>query len=253
MGNKIKFCTIISLAFLVFSMLMVVFPTTSGAGSITLTPSAQAPGGSVTITGTGFGASKSIGIGIGSEVTVTGEAHTPTGTGTGPWMTTMNHYPVKPGSVIFNSNVVGSSETVFTDKGDGTFSTSSTYDAGSYLNYVTGSFGRSSTMDLSSSELIFTAGYKYYQYNVTMPATNSTATGTFSVQVTLPTGIANGNYVLTAIDTSGTTATATLTVDNTIPIPEGFSLGLVILLSAAAVIVSMRFFRRQPKITLTPI
>jgi hypothetical protein len=252
MGNKTKFCTIISLAFLVFSMLMVVLPTTSGAGSITLTPSAQPPGGSVTITGTGFGASKAIGIGIGSEVTVTGEVHTPTGTGTGPWMTRTNHYPIKPGSVSFRSNVVGSSETDFTDKGDGTFSTTSTYDAGSYLNYVTGSFGRSSTMDLSGSELIFTVGYKYYQYNVTMLATNSTAAGAFSVQVTLPTTIPNGNYNLTAIDTAGNTATATLTIDNTIPIPEGFSLGLVIVLSAAAVIVSMRFFRKQPNVVLTP-
>jgi len=252
MGNKTKLGTIISIAFLVFSISLVVLPTTSGAGSITLTPSAQPPGGSVTVTGTGFGASKAIGIGLGSEITITGEAHTPTGTGVGPWMTKTNHYPIKPGSVSFHSNVVGSSETDFTDKGDGTFSTSSTYDAGSYLNYVTGSFGRSSTMDLSSSELVFTVGYKYYQYNVTMSATNSTAAGTFSAQITLPTTIPNGNYVLTAIDTSGTTATATLNIDNTIPIPEGFSLGLVIVLSAAAVMVSLRFFRKQPNVALTP-
>jgi hypothetical protein len=253
MRNKTKFCAIISIAFLVFSMIMTVLPTTSGAGSIILTPSAQAPGRLVTVTGTGFGASKAVGIALGSEITVTGETHTPTGTGTGPWMATTNHYPIKPGSFSFHSNVVGSSETDFTDKGDGTMSTTSTYDAGSYLNYVAGSFGRSSTMDLSSSEIVFTAAYKYYQYNVTMPATTSTATGTFSVQVTLPAGIANGNYVLTAIDTTGTTATATLNVDNTLPIPEGFSLAFVIVLSAVAVIVSTRVFRKQPKVALTPI
>jgi large repetitive protein len=230
---------------LFLSITIAAIPLTSSAGSITLTPSAQAPGGSVTVTGTGFAASKPIGVGIGSEITVTGENHTPTGTGTGPWMTATNRYPIKPGSVTFLSNVVGSSETTFTDKGDGTFSTSSTYDAGSYLNYVTGAFGRSSTMDLSSSELIFTASYKHYQYNVTMPATTTTATGTCSFQFTLPASIPNGNYVVTVLDTAGNTATATLTVDNTIP--EGFSLIFIIVLSAVAVVVGTRFFKKQPK------
>lgn len=251
MQLKTKVLLTTTTALLVF--LFTLIPQSAAAGSITLSPSAQAPGGIVTITGTGFTASKAIGIGIGSEVAVTGEAHTPTGAGTGPWMTKTNHYPVKPGSVAFHSNVVGASETDFTDKGDGTFSTSSTYDAGSYLNYVTGSFGRSSTMDLSESTIVFTVGYKYYQYNVTMTATNSTAAGAFSIQATLPTGIPNGNYVLTAMDTSGNTATTTLTVDNSIPIPEGFSLAFVILLSAAAVILSIRFFRKQPKVALAPI
>jgi len=231
---------------LFLSITIAAIPLTSSAGSITLTPSAQAPGGSVTVTGTGFAASKPIGVGIGSEITVTGEAHTPTGSGTGPWMTRTNHYPIKPGSFSFHSNVVDGAETDFADKGDGTMSTTSTYDAGSYLNYATGSFGRSSTMDLSSSTVIFTAAYKYYQYNVTMPAnSNSTASGTFSIQVTLPTTIPNGNYVLTALDTAGNTATANLTVDTTIP--EGFPFYGILLLSALAVISAM-YLRKGIKI-----
>src|SRR5512139_2339062 len=125
---------------------MATISSASAAGSITLSTNAQAPGGTVTVTGTGFGATKLLGIGLGSEIAVTGEAHTPNGTGTGPWMTKTNHYPIKPGSFSFHSNVVGSSETDFTDKGDGTFSTTSTYDAGSWLYYPTGVFGRSSTM-----------------------------------------------------------------------------------------------------------
>jgi len=237
----------IATAVLILSIFSMAFISTASAvGSITLTPNAQAPGGTVTVTGTGFGATKAIGIGLGSEVAVTGEDHTPTGTGTGPWMTRTNHYPIKPGSFSFHSNVVGSSETDFTDKGDGTMSTTSTYDAGSWLYYVTGAFGRSSTMDLSSSELIFTAAYKYYQYNVTPPSNpNSTATGTFTATITVPTGLANGNYNVTAIDAGGNTATATLTVNSAIP--EVLPWNVMLLLSAFAVIAGFRF-SRKPRI-----
>jgi hypothetical protein len=243
---QLKTKALILTATTVVIFLFTLIPQSAAAGSITLSSSSQAPGGTITITGTGFSASKTIGIGLGSEITVTGEAHTPTGSGTGPWMTRTNHYPIKPGSFSFHSNVVDGAETDFTDKGDGTMSTTSAYDAGSYLNYATGSFGRSSTMDLSSSTVIFTAAYKYYQYNVTMPAnSNSTASGTFSIQVTLPTTIPNGNYVLTALDTAGNTATANLTVDTTIP--EGFPFYGILLLSALAVISAM-YLRKGIKI-----
>lgn len=230
-----------------FSMALI--STASAAGSITLSTNAQAPGGTVTVTGTGFGASKAIGIGLGTEVAVTGEAHTPTGSGTGPWMTRTNRYPIKPGSFSFHSNVVGSSETDFYDKGDGTLNTTSAYDAGSWLYYVTGVFGRSSTMDLSSSELIFTAAYKYYQYNVTPPGNpNSTATGTFSVQITVPAGLANGNYNVTAIDAGGNTAMATLNVDSTIP--EALLPETTLLLSIFAVAAGAWLLRKRPTIII---
>lgn len=226
---------------------MVFISTASAAGSITLSANAQAPGATVTVTGTGFSATKLIGIGLGSEIAVTGEDHTPNGTGTGPWMTRTNHYPIKPGSFAFHSNIVGSSETDFTDKGDGTFSTTSAYDAGSWLYYPTGVFGRSSTMDLSSSEIIFTAAYKYYQYNLTPAGNpNSTSTGTFTLTITVPTGLANGNYNVTAIDTSGNIATAVLTVDNTIP--EAFPLGTIMLLTIFAAAAGSWFFRKRPTV-----
>jgi hypothetical protein len=232
-------CLILS----IFSMAII--STASAAGSITLNPTAQAPGATVTVTGTGFGATKLIGIGLGSEIAVTGENHTPNGTGTGPWMTRTNYYPLKPGSMLFHSNVVGASETDFTDKGDGTFSTSSTYDAGSYLYYPTGAFGRSSTMDLSESELIFTATYKHYQYNMTPTGNpNSTSTGTFPLTTTVPTGVANGNYNVTVMDTSGNIATAILTVNSAIP--EVMPLGPVMLLTVLAVAAGSWYFRKRP-------
>jgi hypothetical protein len=242
--TKAKVLVITATTFLI--LLFTLMPQAAAAGSITLTPSTQAPGGTVTVTGTGFGASKAIGIGIGSEITVTGEAHTPTGTGTGPWMTRTNYYPIKPGSFSFHSNVVDGAETDFTDKGDGTMSTTSAYDAGSYLNYVPGTFGRSSTMDLSSSTVIFTAAYKYYQYNATPAGNpNSTASGTFSLQITVPPGLANGNYNVTAIDAVGNTATTTLTVN--VVIPEELPLSGLLLVSSAIVIVSLMYFRKRPK------
>jgi len=241
---KTKVLVLTATTFLLF--LLTLIPQAAGAGSITLTPSTQTPGGTVTVTGTGFGASKPIGIGIGSEITVASEAHTPTGTGTGPWMTTTNYYPIKPGSFSFHSNIVGASETDFTDKGDGTMSTTSPYDAGSYLYYVTGRFGRSSTMDLSESEIIFTAAYKYYQYRATPPDNpNSTATGTFSFQITVPAGLAAGNYNVTAIDSAGNTAVATLSV--TAVVPEELPLFGILLISTAAVIVSSMYLRKRPK------
>jgi hypothetical protein len=232
-------CLILS----IFSMAII--STASAAGSITLNPTTQAPGATVTVTGTGFGATKLIGIGLGSEIAVTGEDHTPNGTGTGPWMTTTNHYPLKPGSMLFHSNIVGASETDFTDKGDGTFSTTSTYDAGSWLYYPTGVFGRSSTMDLSGSEVIFTATYKYYQYNMTPAGNpNSTATGTFTLTATVPTGVANGNYNVTVMDTSGNIATAVLTVNSAVP--EVMPLGTIMLLTIFAVAAGSWYFRKRP-------
>ena len=249
MRNTKKIITTALLALSILSMALIstqLIPKASAAGSITLNPSSQAPGGTVTVTGTGFGATKLIGIGLGSEIAVTGEDHTPTGNGTGPWMTRTNHYPLKPGSFSFHSNVVGGSETDFTDKGDGTMSTTSAYDAGSWLYYPTGVFGRSSTMDLSSSEVIFTAAYKYYQYNVTPPGDpTSTSTGAFTLTIIVPTGLASGNYNVTAMDTSGNIGVAVLTVSNVIP--ETLPWTVVLLLSAFAMIAGFSL-RRKPRI-----
>lgn len=153
-------------AFLMLSIILVVIPLASAAAAITLTPSTQVPGSSVTVDGTGFGATKAVGIGFGAEVTVTGEAHTPTGTGTGPYLTRTLHYPIKPGSLNFHSNV-GGVESDWIDLGNGTLAAEGfTYAAGGSVNYVTGEFGRSSTADLTGMEITFTANYTYYAYNV---------------------------------------------------------------------------------------
>jgi len=239
------------MAFLTLSIILAAIPMASAAGAITLNPTTQTTGGSVTVAGTAFGATKAVGIGIGAEVTVSVEVHpitnlvtTPDGDGYyGPFGGTTNHYPIKPGSVYIYYDVDGTTSD-YTDNGDGTLTSSSTYAINPFVNYVNGSFGRKSTADWSS----FTApvayiNYTYYTYNVTPAAGVTTlASGTFSASITVPT-VTDGNYVVTAVDTAGNKATQTLNV-----VPEGLTLGVMLALSTIAVIVSTRYFRKQPKI-----
>ena len=233
------------MVFLTLSMVLAVMPLASAAGAITLTPTAQAPSASVSVSGTGFGATTAVGVGFGAEVSVTGEDHTPTGTGTGPYTTRTNHYPIKPGSFSMHSDVSGTTSE-WTDLGNGTIIGSGTYAVAGNVNYVTGVFSRSSTTDISSYTIVFTASYTYYQYNVTPAAGVTTlASGTFTASITVP-AVANGNYNVTAIDTAGNRAFKNLTVDSTIP--EGLTIGIMVSLSTAAVIVSSRYFRKRPKI-----
>jgi hypothetical protein len=231
------------------TLLLALLPMAVAAGAITLTPTAQAPSGSVTVNGTGFGATKAVSIGFGAEVTVTGEAHTLTNTtGTGPFTAKTNHYPIKPGSFSFHCVVSSDTNVVesdYTDNGDGTLSTTSTYALNPFVNYVTGEFGRSSTTDWSSYTVVYTASYTYYQYNVTPAAGVTTSpSGTFTTSITVP-NVANGDYNVTAVDSQGNRAWATLSVSSAIP--EGLTVGVMVLLSTVAVIVSTRYFRKRPR------
>lgn len=233
-------------AFLMLSLALA--SIAAAAGAITLTPTVQAPGGSVTVDGTGFGATKTVGIGIGAEVAVTGEvAPILTGggaDGTGPWVGRTVHYPIKPGSFSMQSDVSGV-VVDYTDNGDGTLASTSAYFVSGTINYANGTFSRTSTTDLSGyiATAIHTVAYTYYQHNVTPAAgVTTSAGGTFSASITVP-AVADGNYVVTAVDTAGNKATQTLNV-----VPEGLTLGVMLTLSTIAVIVSTRYFRKQPKI-----
>jgi uncharacterized membrane protein YfhO len=70
----------------------------------------------------------------------------------------------------------------------------------------------------------------------------TTGAGAFTASITVPT-VADGNYVVTAVDTAGNKATQTLNV-----VPEGLTIGVMLTLSTIAVIISTRYFRKQPKI-----
>ena len=251
--TKTAYAKTVATAFLILSMFSMAFiSTASAAGSITLTPNSQAPGGTVTVTGTGFGATKAVGIGLGAEVPVTGEAHNiPSPSGTGPFTATVSHPPIKPGSFSYHCTVSSDTNVVesdYTDKGDGTLATDSTYALNPFINYATGAFGRSTTSAWDGYTVVFTATYTGYQYNVTLAGNPSTtSSGTFTATITVPAGLANGNYNVTAIDSGGARAVATLTVNNAIP--EVLPVGTIMLLTMLAVASGSWYFRKRPTVT----
>jgi hypothetical protein len=250
--TKIAYVKTVATAFLILSMFSMAFiSTASAAGSITLTPNSQAPGGTVTVTGTGFGATKALGIGLGAEVPVTGESHPiPSPSGTGPFTATTNHPPIKPGSFSFHCTVSSDTNVVesdYTDKGDGTLATESTYALDPFVIYATGQFGRSTTSAWDGYTVVYATTYTGYQYNVTPAGNPSTSSsGTFTATITVPAGLANGNYNVTAIDTAGNRAFATLTVSNVVP--EVLPVGTLMLLTMLAVAAGSWYFRKRPTV-----
>jgi hypothetical protein len=229
-NKKMYFVCIIAISLLSMAALA----PASAAGAITATPNTfVTSGSSVSVTGTGFGASKSVGIGFGIEVVVTSEVHTTfSGTGMGPYTATLDHYPIKPGSFSMHWDTAGTTSD-WTDKGDGTLTSDSAYNAGATMNYATGVFGRSSTTDLSTYALTATCTYTYYQYKVTPTAGITTnGAGGFTATITVP-SVTNGVYTLTAVDLNGTKGTTSIGVG--VDVPESLTVGVVVLLSFAAV------------------
>jgi len=220
-----------------------------GAGSLTLPSTPQAPGGSVPVSGTSFGATKPIGIGFGAEVAGRDSNMSYTGTGTGPYSGKVSHYPIKPGSfVLISDTTAGGAGIVSTYTDNGAGITIWSYDDTPMgtINYVTGQWSRTTTVDVTGIVANYTATYLSYQYNATPAAgVTTTASGTFATSITVPT-VTNGIYNVTAIDTGGNRAVATLTVDVTIP--EGLTVGVAVLLSSFAVVAGSRYFRKPPRI-----
>jgi hypothetical protein len=233
-------------AFLMLSLTLV--SIAAAAGAITLTPTTQAPGASVTVDGTGFGATKRVAIGFGAEVNSTNFNMAYTGEGMGPYSGRLSYWPVKPGSFVLYSDTTagGGIVSTYTDNGDGTTLWSFDGTPMGTINYTTGEWSRSSTVDVSGIDTNYSATYTRYEFNVT-PAVSVTtlASGAFSASITVP-SVANGAYAVTAVDTAGNIATATFTVDD--EIPEGLTLGVMVLLSGVAVVVSTRYFRKRLKL-----
>jgi hypothetical protein len=220
----------------------------AGAGSITLPSTPQAPGGTVPISGTGFGVTKAVGIGFGAEVSAVDFNMNYTGTGTGPYSGRVSNYPIKPGSFVLISDTTsgGGLISTYNDNGDGTTSGSFEGATGT-INYVTGEWTRITTVDVTGIVTNYTATYVRYANNVTpLSGVNTTASGTFSASFTVPAAAVNGVYNVTSIDAQGNKGVASLTVD--VSVPEGFSVGVAVLLSSLAVIASSRYFRKRPRI-----
>ncbi|HEX9863114.1 MAG TPA: hypothetical protein VGB11_07530 [Candidatus Bathyarchaeia archaeon] len=232
------------MAFLTLSLALV--STAAAAGTITLTPTTQAPSGSVTVDGTSFGATKAVGIGLGGELAGRDADMAYSGTGTGPYSGRVANYPVKPGSFVLYSDTTsgGGLVSIYNDNGDGTL-TGSFEGATGTIDYVTGNWSRSTTVDVTGIVTNYTATYTH-RTNVTPAAGITTLpSGAFSASITLPAFIDDGSYPIWAVDTQGNVATSNLVVDHTVP--EGLTIGVMMLLSTVAVIVGTRYYRKRPK------
>lgn len=220
----------------------------SATGSLTLTPAVQAPGASVTVDGADFGATRAVGIGFGAEVNVINEVMNttgPYGVGTGPYYGNIA-YPVKPGTFKMSLIIPGgaSMEMVGDVAGNGTLNLIFPGFVNATIDYVTGQYTcfMTGAVPVDRQSWPHIVNYTRYEYNVTPAAGVLTGgSGTFSASITVP-SVANGNYVVTAIDTQGNVATATLTT-----VPEGLTLGVMLTLSTIAMIASKRHFRKRPK------
>ena len=215
------------------------------ARALTLTPPAQAPGASVAVDGAGFGATNAVGIGFGAEVNVINEIMNttgPYGIGTGPYTGNTAYLPIKPGTFRMSINISSTAwaEMVHDVAGNGTLDAIPLF-VNATIDYVTGQY-TCFTTGPAAPNYLHLVNYTRYEYNVT-PAAGATtnSSGAFSASITVP-SVANGNYVVTAIDTQGNMATATL---NTVP--EGLTLGVMLTLSTIAMIASKRYFRKRPK------
>jgi len=214
-----------------------VTPPVKAAGGITLNPNTNvAAGSSVSVSGTGFGSSQAVALGFGSEISKTDFNMAYSGTGMGPYRGTVSVYPVKVGSFtqISDTSSGGGIVSTYTDVGDGT--TRWSYDGTimGTINYTSGAWSRSTTVDVSGYSTNYTATYTSYQNTVTPTAGVTTnSTGGFTASVTIP-SVANGVYAVTAIDGQGNSATAYVGVGQ--PIPESLTVGAVVVLSFVALL-----------------
>jgi hypothetical protein len=248
MHPKIVICGVFVVAILMFSTTMT--SMVAGVGSLTLPSTPQAPGSSVPVSGTNFGATKAVGFGFGQEIPVASEVNVPVGSGYGPYVGTLANRPIKPGSFILNMNVNnGLANYNITDNGDGTlYASASSFYSGT-INYVTGQYTTTSTTDASLYTIVRTAIYTRYENNVTPVAgVTTTASGSFTTNITIP-NVTNGNYNVAVIDSAGNRAVSSLSVD--VAIPEGFSVGAVLLLTIIAVLFGSLYLNKHTKVKST--
>lgn len=218
-----------------------------GTSQVMLTPTSGEPGDSISVEGTGFAANNAVGIGLGSEVTVSGEVHNiPSPAGYGPFTAIVDHYPIKPGSFSFHCDVSGVTSDYYDDYANGTLASTSPYAIDPFVDYVTGEFGRSTNSAWDGYDVVFTANYTYYQFNLTSAAGIPTdGAGAFTVSITVP-DIWNGTQLVTVVDKGGNVASSEFTIYGSPVIPEHLTIGAIVLLSSAAVIVSFYWLRKKP-------
>jgi hypothetical protein len=101
---------------------------------------------------------------------------------------------------------------------------------------------------MTSSTQPYTAGtpsYTTYRFNSTFPDLLASGSGAITGQLTVP-QIWNGSETVWVIDETGQVGSANYTVTGSTVVPEPLTIGGVVLLSSAALIVSVYFLRKKP-------
>jgi hypothetical protein len=247
--HKRKVYTTTIMAFLMIAVLLSTVLLARAAPGISVNPTSGMPDDSVEVTGTDFAASSPVGIGMGAEINQTDTDMAFAGTSVGPYYGKTSYWPIKPGSFVLKADTTmsGGLLSTYTDNGNGTLSGSF---EGAYgdINYTTGEWSRTSTADLTGMEQLNSANYIRYEWNVTSAGGLTTEPdGSFTTNITVA-QVANGSSPITAIDEEGNLATADFTVYGS-DVPEIFSVGVVVLLTSAAVVIATFSLRKRVKPT----
>ena len=236
------------MALLMITTLLSMVLMANAALVVSLNPASGEPGDSIEVTVTDFAASTPLGIAFGAEVEQSDSNMAYNGSGVGPYYGVASHWPIKPGSFILTSDTTsgGGQISTYTDNGDGTLSGSFEGAFGD-VNYTTGEWSRTSTVDLTEYTQVYSATYTCYDFNVTPPGGIVTdALGGFTGNITVP-DIWNGTTPVTAIDEEGNISSCDCEVTGSPVVPEALTFGVVVLLSSVAVVIAIFSFRKRTK------
>ncbi len=225
------------------------------ASVIDLTPTTGEPGDLVDVEGTDFAASSSVGIGFGPEVNVIDESATVTdnGAGSNPRIITgyTADHPIKPGSFSweFQLDIFEVSQS---DNGDGTLNNilGSAQIKGT-INYTTGYFTYTATTLTTYAATDHKLNYTTYAFDVTPSGLATNSSGGLSGEITVP-AIWNGTEPVTVIDDQGNVATSDFTIYGSDVVPEPLTIGAIVLLSSAALVISFYWLRKRSHTKSTP-
>ncbi len=213
-----------------------------------LTPTTGEPGDPVDVEGTDFAASASVGIGFGPEVDVTDESATVTDNGAGENPRIITGYtvdhPIKPGSFSWSFQL-DIFDVVQSDNGDGTLDNilGSAQIEGT-INYTTGYFTYTATTLTTYDAVDHKVNYTTYAFDVTPAGLATNSSGMLSGEITVP-DIWNGTEPVTVIDDQGNVATSDFTIYGSDVVPEPLTIGAIVLLSSAALVISFYCLRKR--------
>ena len=230
-----------------FFLTVFIFSTSmiKAASNVELTPTSGEPGDTVGVEGSGFAASDSLGVGFGGEVIVINETVTLNGDHLYLWGVTANR-PIKPGSFSWTYRVSEYPLFEFVDNGDGTLNKSwSPLVTEASINYTTGLFSRSTDTPGDYVYEDSVVNYTTYEFDVTPAGLATDGSGGLSGEFTVP-EIWNGTHAVTVIDSAGNLATTTFEVYGSDIVPEPLTVGAIVLLSSAALVVSFYWLKKKP-------